>query len=98
MRWGINTVTVGNNNSSGNQSTLGFDRAYGGTQTQEGRRLWTFTDVDFARLAEGVGAMSIRVEKPGHLRPALERTLEAGCPVIVDVVTDIEALAPLAVV
>ena len=40
--------------------------------------------------------MGIRVEKPGHLRPALERALAARCPVIVDVVTDIEALAPLA--
>ena len=98
VRWGINTVTVVNNNSSGNQSTIGFDRAYGGKQTPEGRRLWTFTDVDFARLAEGMGAMGIRVEKPGHLRPALERALAAECPVIVDVVTDIEALAPLPVI
>ena len=98
VRWGINTVTVVNNNSSGNQSTIGFDRAYGGKQTPEGRRLWTFTDVDFARLAEGMGAMGIRVENPGDLRPALERALAAECPVIVDVVTDIEALAPLPVV
>ena len=98
VRWGINTVTVVNNNSSGNQSTIGFDRAYGGKQTPEGRRLWTFTDVDFARLAEGMGAKGIRVEKPGDLRPALERALAAECPVIVDVVTDIEALAPLPVI
>jgi len=53
VRWGINTVTVVNNNSSGNQSARGFDRAYGGEQTPEGRRLWTFNHVDFARLAEG---------------------------------------------
>ncbi len=98
VRWGINTVTVVNNNSSGNQSTIGFDRAYGGQQTPEGRRLWTFTDVDFARLAEGMGAMGIRVTRPGDLRSALERALEAECPVVVDVVTDIEALAPLPVV
>ena len=98
VRWGINTVTVVNNNSSGNQSTLGFDRAYGGKQTPEGRRLWTFTDVDFARLAEGMGALGIRVEKPGHLRPALERALAADRPAVVDVVTNIDALAPLAVI
>ncbi len=98
VRWGINTVTVVNNNSSGNQSTIGYDRAYGGKQTPEGRRLWTFTDVDFARLAEGMGAMGIRVTRPGQLRPALERALEAECPVVVDVVTDIDALAPLPVV
>ena len=98
VRWGINAVTVVNNNSSGNQSTLGFDRAYGGEQTKEGRRLWTFTDVDFARLAEGMGALGIRVEKPGQIAPALERALETERPVVIDVVTDIEALAPLAVV
>ena len=98
VRWGINAVTVVNNNSSGNQSTLGFDRAYGGEQTKEGRRLWTFTDVDFARLAEGMGAMDIRVEDPGRIAPALDRALAAERPVVIDVVTDIEALAPLAVV
>ena len=98
VRWGINTVTVVNNNSSGNQSTIGYDRAYGGQQTPEGRRLWTFTDVDFARLAEGMGAIGIRVTRPAHLRPALEQALEVKHkPVVVDVVTDIEALAPLAV-
>ena len=98
VRWGINTVTVVNNNSSGNQSARGFDRAYGGQQTPEGRRLWTFSDVDFARLAQGMGAMGIRVEKPDQFGAALERALAAERPVIIDVVTDIEAMAPLAVV
>ena len=98
VRWGINTVTVVNNNSSGNQSARGFDRAYGGKQTSEGHRLWTFTDVNFARLAEGMGAMGIRVEKPSEIGPALERALAAGRPVVIDVVTDVEAIAPLAVV
>jgi len=98
VRWGINTVTVVNNNSSGNQSARGFDRAYGGKQTTEGRRLWTFNEVDFARLAQGMGAMGIRVEKPDQFGAALERALAAERPVIIDVVTDIEAMAPLAVV
>ena len=98
VRWGINTVTVVNNNSSGNQSARGFDRAYGGKQTPEGRRLWTFNHADFARLAEGMGAMGIRVERPGEIGPALERGLAAGRPVVIDVVTDVEAMAPLAVV
>lgn len=98
VRWGINTVTVVNNNSSGNQSARGFDRAYGGKQTPEGRRLWTFADVDFARLAEGMGAMGIRVEKPSEIGPALECGLAAGRPAVIDVVTDVDAIAPLAVV
>ena len=95
-RWGINSVTLVNNNSSGNQSKRGFDRAYGGEQTDEGRRLWQFTDVNFATLADSMGAVGIRVEKPSELPVALQQAFEADRPVVIDVVTDIDALAPLA--
>ena len=97
VRWGINSVTVVNNNASGNQSKRGFDRAYGGTQTDEGQRLWTFSDVDFAAVATAVGALGIRVTRPQDFQPALEQALESGRPSVIDVVTDINALAPLAV-
>lgn len=97
VRFGINTVTVVNDNHSGNQSMRGFDRAYGGRQTEKARELWVFTEVDFARLAEDIGAIGIRVERPQDLAPALERGLEADRPVVIDVVTDIEAVAPAAV-
>ena len=66
-RWGINAVTVVNNNSSGNQSKRGFDRVYGGTQTEQAREMWTFSKVNFARIAEDMGAVGIRVEKPGEI-------------------------------
>jgi acetolactate synthase-1/2/3 large subunit len=97
VRWKINTVTVVNNNGGGNQSKRGFDRVYGGQQTEQARELWTFNKVNFARIAEDMGAMGIRVEKPGDIGPALKRAWAADRPVIIDVVTDIEALAPLAV-
>jgi acetolactate synthase I/II/III large subunit len=97
-RWGINAVTVVNNNSSGNQSKRGFDRVYGGTQTEQARELWTFSRVSFARIAEDMGALGMRVEKPGDIAPALAQALKANRPVVIDVVTDVEALAPLAVV
>ncbi len=98
VRWALDTVTVVNNNSGGNQSKRGFDRVYGGVQTEKGAKdLWHFTDVNFAEVAEKIGAVGIRVEKPGDLRPALDRALTTTGPVIVDVVTDIDALAPLAV-
>jgi len=96
-RWGIASVTVVNNNSGGNQSKRGFDRAYGGTQTERARELWTYTDVNFAKVAENLGALGLRVEKPAEFAPALRQALEAGRPVVIDVATDIEALAPLAV-
>src|SRR5258708_7835641 len=97
VRWKINSVTVVNNNASGNQSKRGFDRVYGGQQTEQARELWTYRPVNFARIAEDIGALGIRVEKPGELAPAIQRALKADRPAIVDVVTDIEALAPVAV-
>lgn len=97
VRWGINSITVVNNNHSGNQSKRGFDRVYGGRQTEKALEMWVFTDVDFARLAEEIGALGIRVEKPSELAPAFDRALSADRPVVLDVVTDIDALAPLAV-
>jgi acetolactate synthase-1/2/3 large subunit len=97
VRWGINAVTVVNNNASGNQSKRGFDRVYGGEQTEKARELWTFRPMNFARLAEDMGALGLRVEKPAEFAPALARALDAKRPAVIDVVTDIEALAPLAV-
>jgi acetolactate synthase-1/2/3 large subunit len=97
VRWKINSVTVVNNNASGNQSKRGFDRAYGGQQTEQARELWTYRMVNFARVAEDIGALGIRVEKPAEIAPALQRALKADRPVIVDVATDIEAVAPTAV-
>jgi acetolactate synthase I/II/III large subunit len=97
VRWNINAVTVVNNNSGGNQSKRGFDRAYGGHQTAKAHELWTFRPVNFARMAEEIGALGIRVERPDELGPAIARAVEAQRPVVIDVVTDIEALAPLAV-
>ena len=97
VRWKINAVTVVNNNAGGNQSKRGFDRAYGGQQTEQARELWTYNKMNFARLAEDMGALGIRVEKASEIPGALERALAAGRPAVIDVVTDIEALAPVAV-
>ncbi|MGB7101826.1 MAG: thiamine pyrophosphate-binding protein, partial [Xanthobacteraceae bacterium] len=97
VRWNLNTVTIVNNNSGGNQSKRGFDRAYGGEQTERARELWTYRNVNFAQLAEDIGAIGIRVEQPSDIAPAISRALTADRPVIVDVVTDIRALAPTAV-
>jgi len=98
VRWKINSVTVVNNNGSGNQSKRGFDRVYGGQQTEQARELWTFGKVNFARLAEDIGALGIRVENASAFPAALAQGLAANRPVIIDVVTDIDALAPTAVV
>lgn len=97
VRWNINTITVVNNNHSGNQSKRGFDRVYGGEQPPKGLELWHFRETNFAKIAEDIGAVGIRVEKPGELGSAIDRALSANRPVVIDVVTDIDALAPLAI-
>ena len=97
VRWNIAAVTVVNNNASGNQSKRGFDRAYGGTQTPQARELWTYRMVDLARVASDIGALGLRVERASDFAAALREALNSGRPALIDVVTDIEAIAPLAV-
>ncbi len=97
VRWNIASVTLVNNNGGGNQSKRGFDRAYGGEQTAKARELWTYNAMNFAKLAEDMGALGIRVEKPADIAPALAKALAAKRPAVIDVVSDIEALAPTAV-
>ncbi len=96
-RWNIAAVTVVNNNGGGNQSKRGFDRVYGGQQTEKAREMWTFRKVNFARIAEDMGALGLRVEHASAFPAALAQALAAGRPAVIDVVTDIDALAPVAV-
>jgi acetolactate synthase-1/2/3 large subunit len=97
VRWNIASVTLVNNNGGGNQSKRGFDRAYGGEQTAKARELWTYNAMNFAKLAEDMGALGIRVEKASDIAPALARALAAKRPAVIDVASDIDALAPTAV-
>ena len=97
VRWNIPAVTVVNNNASGNQSKRGFDRAYGGEQTPKARELWTYRRVDLARVATDIGALGLRVERPADFAGALKEALQSQRPALIDVVTDIDAIAPLAV-
>ncbi|MBE17386.1 MAG: acetolactate synthase [Nitrospinae bacterium] len=96
VRWNINAVILVNNNHSGNQSKRGFDRIYGGEQTEKAFELWGLSKVNFAEIAENMGALGIRVEKPGELKSAFDQAFSAKRPVVLDVVSEINALAPLA--
>jgi acetolactate synthase I/II/III large subunit len=92
-RFGINAVIVVNDNRSLNQETRLFDAAYGGQQRGKARDMWVFEDINLAKVAEAMGCFSIRVERPSELKGALERAFAANKPAVVDVVSDIEALA-----
>lgn len=94
VRWRIGAVLVINNNRSLNQEQSVYTPAYGGELHGRHAELWHFEDVNFARVAESMGATGIRVERPGDFEGALERAFATKGPTVIDVVTDIAAMAP----
>jgi acetolactate synthase-1/2/3 large subunit len=95
-RYGINAVILVNNNFSLNQDERPFMAAYGGEQ-HEGFEMWQFSrQTNLAAMAESLGCLGIVVQKPAELKPALARAFSANRPVLLDVRTDIKAMAPRA--
>lgn len=71
-----------------------------------GRKLFTneipdgltsrFKRVDFAKVAEGLGARGITIDKPGGITPELmDEILASGYPTVIDVIIDEEAVPPI---
>ena len=95
VRCNLNTVTVINNNRSLNQGKPAVDLLYAERDGGNPDELWVFEDIDFAKIAESMGCYGVRVTRAEDLRDALAAALAAGRPAVVDVVTDINVVAPL---
>ena len=95
VRCNLNTVTVINNNRSLNQGKPAVDLLYAERDGGNPDELWVFEDIDFAQIAESMGCYGVRVTRAEDLRDALAAALAAGRPAVVDVVTDINVVAPL---
>jgi len=93
-RHNINVVVVVNNNSALNQEIKLNEIAYGGKQRGRAEEMWRFPDVNFAKVAESFGCAGIRVEKPGEINGAIRNAVSMNRPVVVDVVSDMYAIAP----
>ena len=93
-RWGIGTVVVVNNNRSMNQEINPYRVAYGGELHGRHAELWHFGDINLADVAESMGVRGYRVTKPNELTSTLEEAFATAGPAVVDVVTDLEILAP----
>ena len=93
VRCGINTVTVINNNSCFGQCSAGVNKAYG---DRPGNReeIFRFGDINFARIAQEMGCIGIRVEEPAEIAGAIKQAQGAERPVVIDVVTDPTCQAP----
>lgn len=92
-RWGINVVTVVNNNQVLRQCVDGINQAYGDRPGNRDEQ-YKFQKTDFAKLAEDMGCVGIRVEEPGQIAEAFKSALSLNRPVVVDVVTDSACRAP----
>ncbi len=94
VRWNISAVLLVNNNRSLNMEIDIYKDAYGGRLERNHAELWKFSDVSFAAVAETMGAKGIRVEKPGEISGALEQAFAARRPCVIEVLSDIDAIAP----
>jgi acetolactate synthase-1/2/3 large subunit len=65
------------------------------TSRKPASNLWTFAPVNLADVANDFGAIGLRVERPAELPDALSTALAANKPVLIDALTDREALGPL---
>ena len=53
-----------------------------------------FNDVNLAKIAETMGCHAERVERPEDIKGAIERALAADRIAVVDVASDLYAMAP----
>ncbi len=95
LRWGLKTITVVNNNHCLAQGARSILSAYEGVDGNR-EEIYHYRPMNFAAIAQAMGAVGIRVEKPGDFAAAFDHAMSSDLPVVIDVVTDPEALAPLA--
>jgi len=92
-RWEIPIVVVVNNNGGYGQCLRGIQNVY---RDSDGRKedLYSFNNVNLAKLAIEMGCEGIRVEKPDNIGPTIKEAIEMNRPVLVEVMTDINCLSP----
>ena len=93
-RWGINTITVVNNNNAYNQEIGLWTSAYGGELHGKHGEMWQFTEVDFSQVATSMGVAGYRVTKASEFAGALEQAVAAQRPAVIEVTTELWARAP----
>ena len=92
-RFNINTVTIVNNNNGLAQGIPDIEKLYAG-RAGAPEELYRFERVNFARIAEEMGCVGIRVEHPSEIGNAIQQGLAAEKPVIIEVMTGINYHAP----
>jgi len=92
-RNGINTVTVINNNYALGQCQRSVKKIFE-SYPERVAAFYTFSSVDFCKIAEAFGCFAIRVEKAEDIGPAIKQALACGKPAVIEVITEQSALTP----
>jgi acetolactate synthase-1/2/3 large subunit len=96
LRYGINLVVLVNNNRALSQEFPSLNRNYGGNMRGHSDELWRFGEFNFAKVAEAMGCAGFRVEQPGELKGVLQKAFTMDKPVVVEVMSDVSLMAPVA--
>ncbi|MGI9292357.1 MAG: thiamine pyrophosphate-binding protein, partial [Pseudomonadales bacterium] len=92
-RHGINTVTIVNNNEGLNQETPLWERPEGDESLFHH---WRFEGINFAKIAQEMGCFGIRVTDPSKIAEALDQAVASHLPAVVEIMSDVKAMAPSA--
>lgn len=92
-RCDINVIVVVNNNAAFNQEIHLVDDAYRNLPDDRAEELWRLRQVDFAAVAESFGCAGMKITDPRDLEPALAEAVTIKKPVVIDVTTDVTAMA-----
>lgn len=87
-RWGLNVITVVNNNHCLAQGVRNLTLAYG--DRGEGRKseCYVYRETDFAQVARSFDCFGATVEKPGDFAAAFAAARASGLPAVIDVKTE----------
>jgi acetolactate synthase-1/2/3 large subunit len=98
VRQSIPLIVVVNNNSAYNQEIPLWDNVFEDKKSvnHHPKELWEMNQLNFAKIAEGFGCVGIRVEKPEDIATALQKAITLNQPVVIDIVSDVNAFAPKA--
>ncbi|MBX3060525.1 MAG: thiamine pyrophosphate-binding protein [Anaerolineae bacterium] len=89
----INTVTIINNNGGLGQGIPDIHKMYG-DRLGKPEELYQFEPVSFARIAQEMGCVGIRVERPEEIGDAIRQALTTNAPTVVEVITGLHYHAP----
>lgn len=95
-RWGLNVITVVNNNHCLAQGVRNLTLAYGERGEGDKAHCYVYRETDFAEVARSFDCFGVTVEKPGDFAAAFAAAKASGLPAVIDVKTEFAYQANMA--